>query len=548
MAVVNASRGAKTVADPNAKYESLMRDWLVSRAMCSGEQFVKAYDSVIDNVSFNNLLIPFSPSMSSLQYNFYRAEAELPGITAEFSKMIVSGLLRKPPTITLPPSVPKEAADWIKYTFNQDNTSIESFLGTGLWEEIQTSRAWVYVDYPHVINPEDLTPDEKKELKPYPVLWPTETVINWKMGFDDLGKQVLKQVIVRGFTEEYGDNEFHPSNIETIKVHELDEKGEYRIRVFKAKADVGDLKFVNGQQVKDMKTKPAFEHVETLDKILVNSERLKFIPAWPLNGQVEPSPPMLNAVINKEIALYNKISRRNHLLYGAATYTPVIIADMSDEDFEEIVNSGLGTWIKLPAGSSAEILQTPTEALADMDRAIMSSIEEMAKLGIRMLTPEADQSGIALEIRNAAQTARLGTLSSKVSSVMQQIIAFMLEWRYGIVVKASEVVFKLSEDFNATPFGADWMRLATEWYQQGLIPRSIWVQMLKQNDMLPSDYDDKEGQKEIDEEQLIDRQAENDDFADRAKLEYKLLEEAPEVAFEKRKEVPVSNKKKQADS
>ena len=107
MAVINAAQASvKTVADPNASYESLYPLWTKSRAVCNGERFVKDLDSMIDVVGFNNLLIPFSPTMTQQQYNFYKAEAELPGITAEFAKMLVGGLLRKSPTFKFPAGVP----------------------------------------------------------------------------------------------------------------------------------------------------------------------------------------------------------------------------------------------------------------------------------------------------------------------------------------------------------------------------------------------------------------------------------------------------------
>ena len=114
MSITNAAQSAvKTVADPNASYESLKPLWNKSRAVCSGERYVKAYDGVIDPVSFSNLLIPFSPSMSQAQYNFYKAEAELPGIVSQFAKLLVGGLLRKKPELSLPDGIPEEAANWI---------------------------------------------------------------------------------------------------------------------------------------------------------------------------------------------------------------------------------------------------------------------------------------------------------------------------------------------------------------------------------------------------------------------------------------------------
>jgi hypothetical protein len=513
MAVVNAALTNKTVADPNAEYESLLSLWKRSRAVCSGERFVKAFDSYVDTIGFTNLLLPFSPSMSQKQYEFYRAEAELPGIVSQFSRMLVSGLLRKQPSLSLPKGLSQEVYDWIMNEFGQDNSSLISFLDAALWEELQTSRAWVYVDYPSV-NPETLTVEDKLRLKPYPVLWKAEDVINWRVRKDIYGKTILDRVIVRSYEEFYESNEFHPTYRDTVKVHELDENGLYQIRVFQQKHDANSVQVVNGQIQKEyVVKKPVFELIETITNILNNGERLQEIPAWPLNNNIAPIEPMLMSFIDKEASLYNKVSRRNHLLYGASTYTPVIISDMPDEDFDNIVEGGLGTWIRLRQGDSADVLKTPTEALADMDRAIAASIEEMAKLGIRMLTPETAQSGVALEIRNAAQTAQLGSLNARVSSVMKQVITFMINWRNDLQLKPQDIEFSLSADFNPIPLGADWLRLATEWYQQGLIPRSIWVNMLKQNDMIPPDYNDEEGRMEITQDLDMSIQRQNEQYA-----------------------------------
>lgn len=497
--VINAAQASvKTVADPNAAYESLKPLWNKSRAVCSGERFVKAYDDIIDTISFTNLLIPFSPSMDQKQYTFYKAEAELPGITAQFSRMLVGGLLRKKPTFELPDGLPEEIFSWISDTFGKDDSSLSAFLDYAIWEEVQTSRAWVFVDYPKIENPDALSPDEKALYKPYPVLYKAESIINWRVTQDRLGKNILDRVIIRGFKEEYTSNEFHPVFKDTVWVHDLDDSGYYRIRIYQRSDDATQVPVIAGQQVlRPSQNKQIFTLVETIENILINGERLRMIPAWPLNGNVDPIEPMLSPIIDKEISLYNKLSRRNHLLYGASTYTPIISSDMPDEEFQDIVNAGLGSWIRLRQGDTATVLATPTDALADMDRAIAAGIEEMAKLGIRMLTPETAQSGIALEIRNAAQTAQLGFLNNRISATMSAIIAFMINWKYNLDLKASDVKFTLSADFNPIPLGADWLRLATEWYQQGLIPRSVWIMMLKQNDLVPPDYDDEAGKMEI---------------------------------------------------
>jgi hypothetical protein len=125
-------------------------------------------------------------------------------------------------------------------------------------------------------------------------------------------------------------------------------------------------------------------------------------------------------------------------------------------------------------------------------------------MGIRMLTPDVrDQSGVALEIRNAGQTAQLGTLNVKVSNVMARIIATMLNWRYGSDYESNEINFELSADFNPAPLGADWLRLVTEWYDAGMVPRSLFIDIMKANDIIPPNYDDEAAKTEIMEDELI---------------------------------------------
>ena len=53
------------------------------------------------------------------------------------------------------------------------------------------------------------------------------------------------------------------------------------------------------------------------------------------------------------------------------------------------------------------------------------------------------------------------------------------------------------------PLGSDWMRLVTDWYQGGLIPRKLWLEIAKANDVVPADYDDEAGRKDIESDPLV---------------------------------------------
>jgi hypothetical protein len=130
----------------------------------------------------------------------------------------------------------------------------------------------------------------------------------------------------------------------------------------------------------------------------------------------------------------------------------------------------------------------------------------MARMGIRMLSPDngsGRDSGAALEIRNAGQTAILASLNAKISQQMKKIIVIMMNWRYDTDYNINDITFTLTPDLNPAPLGSDWLRLVTEWYQNGIIPRSTFLDIAKSNDILPTDYDDASGIGEIKDDDLI---------------------------------------------
>jgi hypothetical protein len=500
----------RSVGDPNSSYESMRITWDRARAVLNGQSAAKAYDSVLDVYTYKNLLIPFSPTMTPQQYDFYRAEAELPGLIAQYAKILQAGLLRKQPILSLKNDLssyglPETALEEIVNHISLNGKGLVHFLNEALWEELQTSRCWVLVDYAQLQG-------ETNTSFPYCVVLQAENIINWRVSMGEDGSFELKRVILRFYTEDYSNNEYHPELIDTVHDYYLNDQGNLELNIFKNRRQSSTLKVSNGAVINEFTQNTVGTQSDwVLEDTIVPlqfGEPLKRIPVFPLNGSVQPSEPLLQSLIDREISLYNKVSRRNHLLYGAATYTPVVMSDMSDEEFDSIVSAGLGSWIRLRQNDKIQALETPSSSLKDMESAIAATVEEMARMGIRILSPDESgsaQSGVALEIKNSAQTAQLGLLNTKISIVMAEIIAFMLNWKYGTELTREDVDFTLSADFNPVPIGADWMRVITEWYQSGIIPRSTFLQIAKQNDILPSDYNDEEGIEEINQDPLIDR-------------------------------------------
>ena len=501
--VVKSTNTNKGPGYPNDEYLSQVNEWKRNRAVIQGPSYTKDYDSI---PSSNNLLLPFNPTMTQSQYDFYKAEAEVPGVSSEFCKMIIGGLLRKQPLLEIN-NAPVEAKQWILEEIGSDKSNLISFLSSALWEELQTSRAWVQIDYP-VVDLETLSPEERKQVKPYPLLHTAENIVNWSSITDAKGQVKLNMLITRYFTLQDDPNSpYHPKYVDTVQVHKLDENGLYVIDNFMRNTS-DTPSFIDGgidytfDQLTD-----EWMPTGSNSNLFINGERMDFIPFYPLNGTIDTVDPLMTAIVNREIGLYNKISRRNHLLYLSATYTPVVKSDsLTENEKNDLVKQGLGTWMFVNKDDTVETLSTPTDALKDMEASIKNSYDELTRIGVKMLSLEpnnSDQSGVALSLRNASQNAALASLNAKVSESMKKIIKHLVNWRYDIKIEETDIRFNLSSDFTPSPRGADWMRLITEWYQNGLIPRSTFIEIAKHNDALPADYDDTSGQNEISQDDRI---------------------------------------------
>ena len=501
--VLLATTNRYDIGTPNGKYESLERVYKRNRAIMSGEDYVKAYDASVSNP--NGLLLPFSDTMTQQQYDFYKREATYPGFVEQYARILIGGLLRKEPTLVMSDEIDEEVQEeirsWIMNRFSHDNGSLIGFLDTALTEEFTTSRAWVCVNYPS----EEIA--NEGSVKPYPILLEGESIINWQTEFNEsTGLLELSWLVVRGFTEiertddyqgrGFDASAYHPNVVETVWLHEIDEEGYYVIRQFLRESDtISTVYATAGHLNTDTKdTTQDWVEIRTENNILRRGERLDFIPIYPLNGEVEPIDPMLSNIMKREIGLYNLYGRRNHLTYASSVMTPVLSGRFNEQDIQAISDAGIGTLWFLPEGGRAEILSAPTEALSHQETAIQNTIEDMAKMGMRIISQEirSHQSGVALDIRNAPQTAQLSTFSVKISSQISKIIRTMVRWRYDIDYPDDALQFNLCSEFQTGPQGLEWARLMFEMYMANAIPQEVFTEFLRKNDLVAGDFRDDE--------------------------------------------------------
>ena len=169
--------------------------------------------------------------------------------------------------------------------------------------------------------------------------------------------------------------------------------------------------------------------------------------------------------------------------------TPVLSGNFTPEDIKQIQDTGVGSVWFLPDGARADMLTAPTEALQAFEASILNTIEDMAKMGMRIISQEirSHQSGVALDVRNAPQTAQLGTFSIKISSQISKIIRTMVRWRYDIDFPDEDLQFVLSSDYQTGPQGLEWLRLIYEMWLANAIPEDVFKELLRRNELSEGD-------------------------------------------------------------
>ena len=77
---VNTNKGPGV---PTDEYLSQVSEWKRNRAVIQGPSYTKDFDT---SPSHDNLLLPFNPTMTQEQYDFYKAEAEVQVYLVNFVK------------------------------------------------------------------------------------------------------------------------------------------------------------------------------------------------------------------------------------------------------------------------------------------------------------------------------------------------------------------------------------------------------------------------------------------------------------------------------
>ncbi|MCA2013509.1 DUF4055 domain-containing protein [Cereibacter sphaeroides] len=153
------------------------------------------------------------------------------------------------------------------------------------------------------------------------------------------------------------------------------------------------------------------------------------------------------------------------------------------------VPQGLGSaalWI-LPEGAQAGYLEFSGPGLAAQADAIADTLERAAHFGAQVIQRGSSaESGEALKLRAASQTATLTTIAQTVASGLEKALRNIATW---IDADPDQVTVTPNLDFFDRTMTADEARAVWEGWQNGVYDYRSVIEKLKHGNWLPSDAD-----------------------------------------------------------
>jgi hypothetical protein len=363
-------------------YEEYVRDWTMMRDTESGENAIKDQEITY---------LP-KPSGFSTQrdqgremYGAYKFRAQFPDILAPtLAGMVgvihrteaqIDGMEEKDPLFKL----------WEKCT--KDGLTLEAFHRRITTEVLLMGRFCILVDVPSETR-------GGKDL-PYLTGYGAELLINWSEFERDLF--VLDETrAVRDEQEEFTWND------------------EERYRVLRLRDGV------YSEQVYD-KEGAAGEEITPQMRGGKRLEEIPLVVVGPRDLSLEHSPPPLAGVARAALAIYRLDADYRHQLFFSGQETFCMFGEI--DPVPETV--GAGVILAMPTGADARYIGPAGNGIAALRTAILDERQNAVAAGVKLFdTQRQAESGEALRLRAAAQTATLTTVAISSAQALERALRY----------------------------------------------------------------------------------------------------------------------------
>jgi hypothetical protein len=407
-----------SIASVHPQYSLVFLDWQLMRHVHDGERAVK-------DAAFTYLPATPGQKRDGLEkgnkgraaYDAYKLRAVFPGFVTEAVKSLIGIMHHNPPTIELP-----AVMEPLREKGTVFGESLELLLRRINEQQLIAGRIGLLADL------------QKGAQLPCIATYEAETVINWDNGqVDDPTLQSLNLVV-------------------------LDESEFVRVNYFEWQKEIKHRVLMLGDPLKDeesgvyaqglfLEAQATFDQAQMIVPEIRGS-KLQQIPFVFINSTdllPDPLKPPLLELGNLCLAIYRGEADYRQHLFMQAQDTLVVIGGDDEEEYQV----GAGAAINIPSGGDAKFVGVNSAGLSEQREALVNDKARAAQLSGSLIdtTSRAKESGDALRIRVAAQTASLPRIAMAGAEGLQTLLRIIAQW---VGANPDEVIVTPNLDFAET--------------------------------------------------------------------------------------------------
>lgn len=425
-------------------FDQHIQDWILLRDCYSGERAVKARDTdYLPATPGMNLDGMKSGQLGRKNYDAYKQRAVFHDFVNEAVQSYIGLLHQNPPTFELPPKM-KGLLE--KATIHGE--SLETLLRRINEQQLVTGRLGLLVDLP-------LIPDPAEPL-PYITMYISEAIRNWDDSADDMGKNSLNLVVldetcyvrmpnfIWKLQERYRVLELLPAADdssmqqtldidepevnaagETATQTEIDEAAtEKQNRIYKT----GVFNVRDGMEVPPDEMRTPMIRGQVLDHlpfVFINSKDIV----------ASPDQPPLLGLAQLAMSIYQGEADYRQVLFLQGQDTLVVVGGIKEGEngaADDSTRVGAGTKIEVDVNGDAKYIGVNSNGLPEMRMSLENDRErathKSGALNSGKNKNSGRESGEALRIRMAAQTATLTSIAKAGAAGLEQSLKGIATW------------------------------------------------------------------------------------------------------------------------
>ncbi len=464
----------ENVESTHPLYDKLLYSWTVMNDTYDGEEAIKTKGT--EYLPATAGMIAFGAGKGDEQlgermYQAYKFRALFPDVVADAVRALMGIMHRKPPDIRLPAKM-KSMLE--KATL--EGETMHMLLRRINTEQLVTGRVGLMLDLPSEPTTNGI---------PYLALYSAKEVINWDDGSRLRPVPQSLNLVVLDESESVRVDGFQWSAQQKYRIlflgdlEENEAKGVYQVQLVNKSTDEEELFIPNYRSTR----------LDKIPFVFVNASDL--VP--------EPEMPPLMGLAYLALAIYRGEADHRQALFMQGQDTLVVIGGEDDK----VYMTGAGGTITPPLGGDAKFIGVQSGGLGEMRHQLENDKKIAAQKAAQMTdtTSRQRESGDALRVRVAAQTATLHQIAQTGAEGLQQILRIAAEW---MGEDPAQVEVIPNTDYSAEMLDGKTLR---DWVEAQVLGLP-WSKMsmhkvLKQGGLTEMSFEEETAQLEVEQEERL---------------------------------------------